>query len=139
MSDTPFFCKIGTTDISPYVRSSTKIGGSAKYSSASIPGAKRYSMHHEGIDPRGWTLELWAVHDTEEGSLDTVMALFDNAQEDTRFYPFSSSKFARILKSDVAEAADNIHKISSIWKAAANVYATVADLFDDSEDTWYPQ
>lgn len=132
-------CKIGTTDITEYVcmENFLPLGGGTKYSSAIIPRTNRYSMRHEGVDPRGWSLMLEGICDSNESNIDAVMKLFKNATEDTKFYPYHPEKFARILFADANEGRCG-HGFQSIWRAEANVYATINDLFSDAATVWYP-
>jgi len=130
--------KIGDLEITRFVQDATikPLGGTTKRSFTSFPGTRRYSMRHEGIEPRGWSLSLVSVDD--ESGLDAVLAAFNDAVEDTKFYPYYATRFARVLLASAWED-QSYHYAQVAWAAAAEVHATIADLFDDEDDTWYPQ
>lgn len=137
-----YICKIGITptgtptDITRYVKELKPFGGNPKISSASFPGNNRFALYHEGSNARGWELGLHG--NLEETSLDAVIALFNKAIEESKFYPFSANRFVRIAKAGAWEdQAKNL--APEAWKAAAIIYATIQDLFDNTATIWTPQ
>ncbi len=74
---------------------------------------------------------------TAEDDLDDLMALINNAVEDSKFYPYRSDRFARIALAGAKED-ESILQADDYWSAKAQIWATMACLFSDPATEWSP-
>lgn len=134
------YVAVGSTDITNKVKHPIKtIGGDIKNTTLRVPGSDRFYSFHDGKEVRGWEMDLQAYSPktgTPEDDLDALMLLINGAAEDTAFYPFTNTRFARIALAGAWEGDLN-QQTDAYFGAKAKIWATMACLFG-AATTWAP-